>query len=259
MLCNFPPNIQPIKRMRLHHKVAIITGAARGIGKAAAELFCREGATVIIWDVLDAGQETAKNLQNEGFSCQFMNVSTTDVPAIELASKAVFDQYGHIDILINNAGITRDKTLVKMSHLEWQQVIDVNLTGVFNCTKAVVPYMIQNQYGRIICTSSIVGVHGNFGQTNYVATKAGVIGMVKTWAKELAKNGITSNAVAPGFIKTEMTDAMPNEVKQQMINQIPLKRMGEPKDIANAYLFLASDEAGFVNGQVLGVNGGQAS
>jgi 3-oxoacyl-[acyl-carrier protein] reductase len=188
-----------------------------------------------------------------------MKVSTTDVSGIESATKEVFERFGKIDILINNAGITRDKTLLKMSHDEWQQVIDVNLTGVFNCTKAVAPYMVEKQYGRIICTSSIVGVHGNFGQTNYVAAKAGLIGMVKTWAKELAKHGITSNAVAPGFIRTEMTEAMPEEVQKAMISQIPLKRMGDPKDIAYAYLYLASEEASFVNGQVLGVNGGQAS
>ena len=245
--------------MRLQNRIAIITGAARGIGKAATEVFCKEGATVIIWDLLDLGEETASNLRAQGYACEFMKVSTTDVSGIESATKKVFERFGKIDILINNAGITRDKTLLKMSHDEWQQVIDVNLTGVFNCTRAVAPYMVEKQYGRIICTSSIVGVHGNFGQTNYVAAKAGLIGMVKTWAKELAKHGITSNAVAPGFIRTEMTEAMPEEVQKAMISQIPLKRMGDPKDIAYAYLYLASEEASFVNGQVLGVNGGQAS
>lgn len=245
--------------MRLQNRIAIITGAARGIGRAATEVFCKEGATVIIWDLLDLGEETASNLRAQGYACEFMKVSTTDVSGIESATKKVFERFGKIDILINNAGITRDKTLLKMSHDEWQQVIDVNLTGVFNCTRAVAPYMVEKQYGRIICTSSIVGVHGNFGQTNYVAAKAGLIGMVKTWAKELAKHGITSNAVAPGFIRTEMTEAMPEEVQKAMISQIPLKRMGDPKDIAYAYLYLASEEASFVNGQVLGVNGGQAS
>jgi 3-oxoacyl-[acyl-carrier protein] reductase len=245
--------------MRLKEKIAIITGAARGIGAAAAELFCKEGATVIIWDLLDAGAETASMLRKQGFRCEFMKISTTDVPTIEDAAREIFEQYGRIDILVNNAGITRDKTLMKMSHLEWQQVIDVNLTGVFNCTKTIAPYMVQQNYGRIICTSSVVGVHGNFGQTNYAAAKAGVIGMVKTWAKELGKNNITANAVAPGFIKTDMTDAIPEEVRQQVINSIPVRRMGEAIDIANAYLYLASGEASFVNGQVLGVNGGQAS
>lgn len=245
--------------MRLKDKVAIITGGARGIGKAAAEIFCREGAKVIIWDLLDAGQDTADEITKQGYSCQFAKVSTTDTTMIDAAVTAVMAQYGRIDILINNAGITRDKTLQKMSHEEWQLVIDVNLTGVFNCTKAISPIMITQNYGRIICTSSVVGVHGNFGQTNYAATKAGVIAMCRTWAKELGKYNITANAVAPGFIKTDMTDAIPNEVRQQVINSIPVKRMGLPEDIANCYLFLASDEASYINGQVIGVNGGSAS
>jgi 3-oxoacyl-[acyl-carrier protein] reductase len=244
---------------RLKDKIAIITGGARGIGKAAAEVFTQEGATVIIWDMLEVGEETAQELREKGFSCEFMEISVTDVPAIEAAAREVRDRFGKIDILVNNAGITRDKTLLKMSYIEWQQVIDINLTGVFNCTKTIVPYMVEQQYGRIICTSSIVGVHGNFGQTNYAATKAGVVAMCRTWAKELGKYNITANAVAPGFIKTDMTDAIPDEVKAASIRQIPVGRMGEAKDIANAYLFLASDEASFVSGQVLGVNGGQAS
>jgi 3-oxoacyl-[acyl-carrier protein] reductase len=245
--------------MRLKDKIAIITGAARGIGKAAAEVFCENGATVIIWDLLDVGEETAAELRSKGFSAEFMKISTTDVPAIEAACREIADKYGRIDILVNNAGITRDKTLLKMSHFEWQQVIDVNLTGVFNCTKTIVPYMAEKGFGRIICTSSVVGVHGNFGQTNYAAAKAGVIGMVRTWAKELGSKGITANAVAPGFVKTDMTDLIPDDVRKMVIESIPVRRMGEPRDIANAYLYLASDEASFVNGQVLGVNGGQAS
>ncbi len=245
--------------MRLTNKVAIITGGARGIGRAAAETFAREGATVIIWDMLDEGEQTAQTLRDAGHRVEFMKISVTDVPAIEAAVREVIEMTGQIDILVNNAGITRDKTLLKMSFAEWQQVIDVNLTGVFNCTKAVVPYMVERNYGRIICTSSVVGIHGNFGQTNYAATKAGVVAMCRTWAKELGPKGITANAVAPGFIRTDMTDAMPEAVRQATIQTIPVKRMGEPEDIANAYLFLASDEASFVNGQVLGVNGGQAS
>lgn len=244
--------------MRLRNKVAIITGAARGIGRSAAEVFCREGATVVIWDVLSEGEATAKALHSQGFRCEFMSVSTTDVAGIEAAAKEVFDEYGRIDILINNAGITRDKTLLKMSFEEWQQVIDVNLTGVFNCTKVIAPYMVNQQYGRIICTSSINGVHGAFGQTNYAAAKAGIIGMVRSWAKELGPKGITANAVAPGFIQTAMTDAMPDEVRDRAVATIPVRRIGKPEDIANAYLFLASDEASFVNGHVLAVNGGQA-
>ncbi|QIP13156.1 beta-ketoacyl-ACP reductase [Spirosoma aureum] len=244
--------------MRLQDKVAIITGGARGIGQGAVDLFCREGATVIIWDLLDEGEVTAQSMQNQGFRADFMKVSTTDVPGIEAAAREVFDRYGRIDILINNAGITRDKTLLKMSFAEWQQVIDVNLTGVFNCTKVIAPYMVEQQYGRIICTSSINGVHGAFGQTNYAAAKAGIIGMVRSWAKELGPKGITANAVAPGYIRTPMTEAMPEEVKKQAVSTIPVRRIGEPQDIAYAYLYLASDEASFVNGHVLAVNGGQA-
>lgn len=244
--------------MRLQHKVAIITGAARGIGQKAAEVFCREGATVIIWDVLAEGETTAQTLRDQGFQCVFKHVSSTDTAAIETAAREVYDTYGHIDILINNAGITRDKSLLKMSFAEWQQVIDVNLTGVFNCTRLVAPYMVEQRYGRIICTSSINGVHGAFGQTNYAAAKAGIIGMVRSWAKELGPKGITANAVAPGFIQTAMTDAMPDDVRNHAVSSIPARRIGQPEDIAYAYLYLASDEASFVNGHVLAVNGGQA-
>ena len=242
--------------MRLAHKVAIITGGARGIGKATAEVFTREGAKVIIWDLLDAGQQTAQELREMGFEAEFMKVSTTDVPTIEAAARDVFERYGSIDILVNNAGITRDKTLLKMSWSDWEQVIDVNLNGVFNCTKVIVPYMVERNFGRIICTSSVVGLAGNFGQTNYVATKAAVVGMVKTWAKELGKYNITANAVAPGFIKSDMTDLIPDDVRAATVAGIPVKRMGLPEDIANAYLFLASDEASYVSGHTLSVNGG---
>lgn len=243
---------------RLQGKVAIITGGARGIGKATALLFAQEGARVILWDRLDTGEETAHELREQGFSAEFTNLSVTDFPALEAAAQQVMERYGKIDILINNAGITRDRSLLKMSHEEWQEVLDVNLTGVFNCTKAVVPHMVARKYGRIVCTSSVVGITGNFGQTNYSATKAAIIGMVKTWAKELGKYNITANAVAPGFILTDMTDQIPEEVRDQSIAAIPLRRMGLPEDIAQAYLYLASDEASYVNGHTLSVNGGVA-
>ncbi|WP_247235777.1 3-oxoacyl-[acyl-carrier-protein] reductase [Telluribacter sp. SYSU D00476] len=243
---------------RLENKVAIITGGARGIGKATAQLFAQEGATVIIWDMLESGEQTAHELRQQGYKAEFGQVSVTDAPALEVAARAVQDAYGRIDILINNAGITRDRSLLKMSHTEWEQVVDVNLNGVFYCTKAVVPYMVEKQYGRIICTSSVVGITGNFGQTNYSATKAAIIGMVKTWARELGKYNITANAVAPGFIRTEMTDQIPEEVLKQTVATVPAKRMGSPEDIAHAYLYLASDEAFYVNGHTLSVNGGVA-
>jgi 3-oxoacyl-[acyl-carrier protein] reductase len=242
--------------MRLQDKIAVITGGARGIGKAAAELFVKEGAKVIIWDLLEVGQETADEITANGGVAEFMKVAVTDTAQIQEAVEKVLKKYNRIDILVNNAGITRDKTLLKMTQEEWQSVIDVNLTGVFNCTKAIVPHMVEQKYGKIICTSSIVGISGNFGQTNYVATKAAVIGMVKTWAKEFGKFNITANAVAPGFIKTDMTDIMPEEIRNGIVAGIPSKRMGLPIDIANAYLFLASEEASYVNGHCISVNGG---
>ena len=244
--------------MRLKDRIAIITGGARGIGKAAAELFAKEGANVIIWDLLEQGQETADEIIKNGGKAAFMKVAVTEPAAIKIAVDEIIAKYSRIDILINNAGITRDRSFLKMSQDEWQSVIDVNLTGVFNCTKEVVPYMVEQKYGKIVCTSSIVGITGNFGQTNYVATKAGIIGMVKTWAKEFAKHNITSNAVAPGFIKTEMTDLMPEEVRNKIVSEIPAKRMGTTEDIANAYLFLASDESSYINGHCISVNGGAA-
>jgi 3-oxoacyl-[acyl-carrier protein] reductase len=244
--------------MRLKNKVAIITGGARGIGKATAEVFTKEGATVIIFDMLDEGATTAADLRALGYVAEFVKISVTDFAALELAAQAIVEKHGKIDILINNAGITRDKSFMKMTHDEWQQVIDVNLTGVFSCTKAVVPHMVKANYGRIICTSSIVGVHGAFGQTNYAAAKAGLIAMCRTWAKELGPKGITANAVAPGFILTDMTDAIPAEIRDAQIRAIPARRAGVPEDIAYTYLFLASDEAAYVNGQVIGVNGGVA-
>jgi 3-oxoacyl-[acyl-carrier protein] reductase len=169
---------------------------------------------------------------------------------------AVLQKFGGIDILINNAGITRDATLLKMTAEQWNQVIGVNLTGVFNCTKAVAPQMVERGKGRIINASSLVGITGNFGQTNYAASKAGLIGMTQTWARELGPKGITVNAVAPGFIATDMVKKMPEKVLQAMREKTPMRRLGEPRDIANAYLFLASDEADFINGAVIRVDGG---
>jgi 3-oxoacyl-[acyl-carrier protein] reductase len=168
----------------------------------------------------------------------------------------IHDRFGKIDILINNAGILRDKSFLKMTHDMWQKVIDVNLTGVFNCTKAVVPIMVENKYGRIISTSSIVGMTGNYGQTNYVAAKAGIIGMTKTWARELGKHGITANAIAPGYIITEMTATIPPEVLKGVIGQIPVGRAGQPEDMAHGFLYIASEEAGFLSGQTITINGG---
>lgn len=242
---------------KLDNKVAIITGGADGIGKAAVERFAQEGAMVIIWDLNEEkGKLLAETLSGEGKHVVFMKVNTANFNEVEKAGAEVFEKFKRIDILINNAGITRDSTLKKMTPETWQQVIDVNLTGVFNCTKVVSEYMLLSNYGRIINTSSVVALYGNFGQTNYVATKAGVIGMTKTLARELGRKGITVNAVAPGFIATEMVAKMPENVLQMMKDKTPLGRLGKPEEIASAYLFLASDEAGFINGAVLSVDGG---
>jgi 3-oxoacyl-[acyl-carrier protein] reductase len=242
---------------RLEKKVAIITGGARGIGRATAVLFARQGAQVVIWDIdQDSADKTAQQIQDEGLSAEGMAIDTVKLDDVQLGAMKVREKYGRIDILINNAGITRDATLLKMTPEQWRQVIDVNLTGVFQCTQAVAPYMVDQGYGRIISASSVVGLYGNFGQTNYVATKAGLIGMTKVWAKELGRKGITVNAIAPGFIATEMIGTIPDAVIQSVKERTPLGRFGSPEDIANAYLFLASDEAAFVNGAVLSVDGG---
>lgn len=237
---------------RLENKVAIITGGAAGIGAATAQKFVAEGAQVVIWDMnAERGEQFAKEL-----NITFDKVNTAKYDEIEVAAKKVFEKFGRIDILVNNAGITRDSTLKKMTPELWQQVIDVNLTGVFYCTKVVSEYMLQNGWGRILNASSVVALYGNFGQTNYTATKSGLIGMTKTLARELGRKGITVNCVAPGFIATEMVAAMPENVLDAMKAKVPVGRLGEPSEIASAYAFLASDEAAYINGTVLSVDGG---
>lgn len=242
---------------RLENKIAIITGGADGIGKAGAIKFAAEGAVVIIWDMNEEkGKATAKEINEKGDKAEFLKVNTATFTDVEKATNHAIDTYGKIDILVNNAGITRDSSLKKMTIEQWQQVIDVNLTGVFNCTKHVSQHMVDKKYGRIINTSSVVALYGNFGQTNYVATKAGLIGMTKTWSKELGRKNITVNAVAPGFILTDMVRQMPEDVLKAMEAKVPLQRLGNPEEIASAYLFLASDEAAYINGSVLSVDGG---
>jgi len=242
---------------RLEGKVSIITGGAQGIGRAAVKKFAAEGSTVVIWDI---NEEKAKNtisgLSTISSRIDFIPVNIKIYDSVQSAAKSVYDKYSRIDILINNAGITRDSTLLKMTPEQWQQVIDINLSGVFNCTKAVAPFMIENKYGRIVNTSSVVGLYGNFGQTNYVAAKSGIIGMTKVWARELGRKGINVNAVAPGFIATEMVETVPEKVIEMLKEKTPLGRLGSPEDIADAYLFLASDEAKYINGTVLSVDGG---
>ena len=242
---------------QLTGKTAIITGGSRGIGRATAHRFVEEGASVVIADVNDEqGQETVQALTDAGGAARFVRTDVTDAEQVQALMDAAIDAFGTIDILVNNAGITRDATLTKMSEEAFDQVVEVNLKGVFTTTKAVVPHMAENGSGRVLNAASIVGRYGNFGQTNYVATKSGVIGMTKTWARELGRDGITVNAVAPGFIETPMVDSVPEKVLDHLVDRTPLDRLGQPKDVANAYCFLASDAAAFITGAVLSVDGG---
>lgn len=242
---------------RLENKIAVITGGADGIGKATALRFANEGAVTVIWDMnVEKGEVTTAEINANGGNAIFMKVNTAIYTEVEAATKQVVELCGKIEILINNAGITRDSTLKKMTPEIWQQVIDVNLTGVFNCCKCISDVMVENGWGRIINASSVVALYGNFGQANYVATKAGLIGLTKTLAKELGKKGITVNAVAPGFIATEMVKKMPADVLKSMEEKVPLKRLGLPEEIASTYAFLSSDDAAYINGTVISVDGG---
>ncbi|MEO7177042.1 MAG: SDR family oxidoreductase, partial [Saprospiraceae bacterium] len=202
------------------------------------------------------GEALVTEMAETGRLVRFMQVNTTDLEQVEAAAQEVKTQYGSLDILINNAGITRDATLKKMTMDEWNSVINVNLTGVFNCSKAASSHMADNKYGRIVNAASVVALYGNFGQTNYAATKAGVLGMTKVWAKELGKKGITVNAVAPGFIRTEMMEAIPASVLEGLENKTPLGRLGTPEEVAHLYTFLASEEAAFINGSTISIDGG---
>jgi 3-oxoacyl-[acyl-carrier protein] reductase len=243
--------------MRLQNKTAVITGAGQGIGKTTAMLFAREGASVVVADVNEAqAQATAAEIIAAGGKAVAVTVNVASLQECERAAKTAVDTFGAIHILINNAGITRDATLAKMTEEQFDLVISVNLKGVFNMTKSVTPYMVEKGYGKIVNTSSVVGLYGNFGQTNYVAAKSGVIGMTKVWAREFGRKGITVNAVAPGFIATDMISTVPEKVITGIKERTPLQRLGEPIDIANAYLFLSTDESAFVSGIVLSVDGG---
>ena len=240
----------------LENKVCIITGSARGIGKAAAMKFVQMGAKVIICDLDNASvQNTVTELSEFGEVKGYI-VDVTKPEDIKFMVTEVMNLFGRIDVLINNAGITADSTLMKMSSEQFDKVIDVNLKGTFNCTKEVVPAMILGGKGKIINTSSVVGLYGNFGQTNYAASKSGVIGMTKTWAKELGRKNINVNAVAPGFILTEMTMKMPDNVLNKMKEKSPLNKLGTPEDVANVFAFLASDKSDFIHGTVISVDGG---
>ncbi|MFO1206788.1 MAG: beta-ketoacyl-ACP reductase [Burkholderiales bacterium] len=243
--------------MRLKDKVSIITGAANGIGKATALKFGQEGARVVVCDLkqneVDAVVDEIKGAGGQAMGAV---VNVTKDADIKAAVDAVMKAWGRVDVLVNNAGITMDSTMKKMTEEQWDRVIDINLKGVWRCTKAVTDIMLAQNSGVILTTSSVVGIYGNFGQTNYAATKFGVIGMTKTWAKELGKNNIRAVAVCPGFIGTEMVRAMPEEVIKKIESGIPMRRLGKPEEIANTFAFLASDEAGYITGVAIEASGG---
>jgi len=243
--------------MRLQNKVCIITGAAQGIGLATALKFAAEGAIVIACDVkVAAVAEAVAQLRATGAQAQGYPLNVTDREQGDAMVASVKAQFGRIDVLVNNAGITKDARLQKMTLEQFDAVIDVNLRGVFHCAQAVADTMVAQGAGVILNASSVVGIYGNFGQTNYAAAKFGVIGFTKTWARELGPKGVRVNAVAPGFVETPILSTIPDKVLDHMREQVPLKRLGRPEEIANVYAFLASDEASYVNGAVLEVSGG---
>jgi 3-oxoacyl-[acyl-carrier protein] reductase len=246
--------------MRLQHKICVITGAAQGIGLATALKFAAEGASVIACDrrgvdeaVAQLREKLAPGAQAEAFA-----VDVTDRDQVDAMVSAVLAKFGRIDVLVNNAGITKDARLQKMTLAQFDAVIDVNLRGVFHCAQAVADHMVERGSGAILNASSVVGIYGNFGQTNYAASKFGVIGFTKTWSRELGPKGVRVNAVAPGFVETPILATMPAGVIEKMQAQVPLKRLGRPEEIANVYAFLASDEASYVNGAVIEVSGGMS-
>ena len=239
----------------LKDKVVVITGAAGGIGKATALRFAEEGADIVVADFAD-GAATVAEVEAKGRKAIYVQTDVTNIDSAKAMIAKAIETFGRVDVLINNAGITKDAMMKKMAKESFDAVIAVNLTGVFNCTSAVLPNMLENKSGVVLTTSSIVGLFGNIGQTNYAASKWGVIGMTKSWAKEMAKNGLRFNCVAPGFIGTGMVRKIPAEVLQEkIIIKIPAGRLGEPEEIAAAFAFLASDDAKFINGTVLSVDG----
>ncbi len=243
--------------MRLQGKVAVITGAASGIGEATAMKFAAEGATVAVCDLNQANIDVVvQNIKTAGGQAAGYLVDVTNKEQIVAMREAVLKEFGRIDVLVNNAGIVMDAQLVKMTEDQFDKVIDINLKGTYNMARALVDTMIAQGSGVILNASSVVGIYGNFGQTNYAATKFGVIGFVKTWSRELGKKGIRVNAVCPGFVATPILKDMPEKVLQGMADKVPMKRLAEPSEIANVYAFLASDDASYINGAALEVTGG---
>ena len=243
--------------MRLKGKVSIITGAGRGIGQATALKFAREGALVVVCDLdQDSVDETVNAVRSAGGEAVGFLMDVTSAASIRAMVEGVVQRYGRIDVLVNNAGIVEDAQLIKMTEEQFDRVLEVNLKGTYNCTKAVAEIMVEQKSGVILNASSIVGVYGNFGQTNYAASTFAVIGMVKTWARELGRKGVRANAVCPGFVETTILSTIPERVLQALKERVPLGRLARPEEIANTYAFLASDEASYINGAVIEVSGG---
>jgi 3-oxoacyl-[acyl-carrier protein] reductase len=243
--------------LKLAGKVALVTGAAQGIGKAVALLLARNGADMVVSDInLEKAEETAKEVQTLGRKALAIKVDVAKLGDVEKMVEVILAQFGKVDILVNNAGIARDKLILRMTEEDWDAVLNINLKGTFNCTKAVVRHMSKQRSGKIVNIASVVGEMGNAGQGNYAASKAGVIGFTKTIAREFAQRGINVNAIAPGYIETPMTDALPDKAKEELKRLIPMDRLGKSEDVAEAVLFLVSEASSYITGQVLNVNGG---
>jgi 3-oxoacyl-[acyl-carrier protein] reductase len=241
----------------LNGKIVLITGGAQGIGKAVALLLAEKGADIAVSDVnLQRAEETAGEIRSLGRKAVAVKANVAVSEEVDRMVQSILDQFGRIDILVNNAGIARDKLILRMTDEEWDAVLNVNLKGTFLCTRAVVRHMSKQRSGRIVNIASVVGEMGNAGQANYAASKAGVIGLTKTIAREFAQRGINVNAIAPGYIETPMTEAIPEKAKEELKRMIPMERLGRPEDVAQAVLFLVSEASGYITGQVLNVNGG---
>ncbi len=243
--------------MKLAGRLALVTGGARGIGREIALVLAQEGADIAIWDVnAQEAEKTCKDIEALGRKTHADQVDVTNYDAVEAAMNKILDKFGKIDILVNNAGITKDNLILRMSQQEWDAVLNVNLKGTFNCTKAVFRPMSKQRSGKIVNIASIIGIMGNYGQANYAASKAGIIALTKTTARELASRGVNVNAIAPGFIQTEMTAKLSEDIRAKMLEAVPMAKMGTPRDVANLCLFLASDEAAYITGQTIVVDGG---